>query len=303
MRKPLSLFLLIASAVLPARAADWPQFRGPAGNGIAPERGIRKDWSAQPPRLLWKVPLGDDGYAGPSVAGGLVTLVDHRLSKDIVRALDLRTGREIWRYAYEDTGKRLYGFARATPAVSQGRVVVVSRLGKVLCLDVRAGRLLWSRHLVKEMGGRCPLWGFANSPLIDGSRVVLCPGAPGAAVAAVDLGSGKTLWTGGGDDEPGYATPVVATLAGIRQYVVFTATSLRGVDAGTGRLLWRHHWMSHLDPKTATPSAIAHLSANAATPVVTGNTVFITSGYGRGFAQQVVGPRPAPGRLEKNQIK
>ncbi|MDH7569433.1 MAG: PQQ-binding-like beta-propeller repeat protein, partial [Armatimonadota bacterium] len=112
---------------------------------------------------------------------------------------------------------------------------------------------------------------ISASPLVDGNKVIVCPGGPGAAVVALDAKSGKTMWKGGGSDLPGYATPVPATLNGKRQYIVFTAYNLIGVDAANGRLLWSFPWKTQYD-------------VNAATPVVIGSSVFITSGYGRGCA-------------------
>jgi len=105
-----------------SKKSDWPQFRGPLLNGISPETGIRKDWPAHPPRVLWTVPLTDDGYAGPSVAGGLVYIVDHTDENDVVRALDLETGAERWRYQYPESRRTIYASARAPPTLADGRV-------------------------------------------------------------------------------------------------------------------------------------------------------------------------------------
>ncbi|MHB9133454.1 MAG: PQQ-like beta-propeller repeat protein [Armatimonadota bacterium] len=276
--------LLCLLAALCAWPADWPQFRGPAENGIAPETNIRKDWGKTPPNIRWTAPLTDDGFAGPAVADGIVYLIDHRKADDIVRALDLATGRERWRFTYADAKTNVYGFSRATPAIRNGKVYTLSRLGKVHCLDARTGKKLWMRDICAAFHGVCPQWGYSMSPCVDGDALIFCPGGKGAAVVALDRHTGKTLWQGGGSDAPGYATPVIATLEGKKQYVVFAGAALLGVDARTGTLLWRYPWTTELHPSVNTAAARAHFNANAAAPIIKGNTIFITTGYKHGSA-------------------
>ncbi|HSV73185.1 MAG TPA: PQQ-binding-like beta-propeller repeat protein [Chthonomonadales bacterium] len=252
-------------------AADWPQFRGPNANGISPFRGINKDWQARPPRVLWRVAMSDEGYSGPAVAGGRVFIVDHRGGEDIVRAIDLRTGQDIWQHRYRDATQHNYGFARATPAVDGDRVYTMSRMGKLHCLNAATGAVIWAKDVIAEFGGRLPSWDMAVSPVIDGRKVIVCPGGPNASVVALDKMTGETLWRGGGTAGIGYATPVIATIGGRRQYVVFAARSIMGVDAEDGAVIWSHPWETSWD-------------VNAATPVVIGDSVFVTSGYGVGCA-------------------
>ncbi|MCX7886502.1 MAG: PQQ-binding-like beta-propeller repeat protein, partial [Verrucomicrobiae bacterium] len=224
--------VLVAQALL---AADWPNFLGPTRNSLSPETGLNKNWSTYPPRELWRVPMNDDGYAGPSVANGKVFIVDHRGDKDVVRALDLRTGKDVWTYSYNDRAKPNYGFARATPTVEGGKVYTVSRFGWVHCLDEKTGSLIWRKDVVAQFKGIIPRWEMAWSAVVDGDKLIVVPGGDGAAVAALDKNTGATVWKGGGSDKPGYATPVVATLHGVKQYVVFTAFHLIGVDAASGK--------------------------------------------------------------------
>ena len=123
---------------LSATAADWPNFRGPNQNGISPEKGINTNWAASEPPLLWSTPLHDKGYAGPAVARGLVYVIDHEGTTDIVRAFALTSGKPVWQFAYEAPGNENYGFARATPTVDEGRIFTISRNGLIHCL-------LWQR--------------------------------------------------------------------------------------------------------------------------------------------------------------
>lgn len=285
--------MLIATILLLACSAapntDWPQFRGPDANGISPLKGINKSWSSRPPKLLWQVPMSDDGYAGPSAAAGRVYIVDHQGDQDIVKALDIATGRELWRFSYKDASNSNYGFTRSTPTFDGGRLYTVSRLGLVHCLDAATGKKIWSLDMISTFGGKRPEWDYAWSPLVDGQKLILIPGGNGASVAAVDKMTGRVLWKGGGSDKPGYATAVNAVLAGVKQYVVFTAAGLMGVNQLTGAQLWSIPWKTSYD-------------VNAATPLVIGNSVFITSDYRRGCAMVVVGPSGAQIAWENKEM-
>ena len=269
--------------------SDWPRFRGPMANGISPEKGIRKNWAQQPPKPLWRVALSDQGFAGPSVANGRVFIIDHRGNQDIVRALDLKTGADVWTYAYQDTDSPNYGFARSTPTIDAGKVYTLSRLGILNCLDEKTGRLLWTRDIVRDFNTERPGWDLAGSPVIDGERLVLSPGGENAAVVVLNKDTGQTLLQGGGTVKTGYATPVVATINGVKQYVVFTEKTLVGVTAANGQLLWSIPWETSY-------------GVNAATPVVIGNSVFITTGYGKGCALVDVTPSGANIRWQSRDL-
>ena len=259
----------IALAAVPAAAADWPRFLGPSADGISPETGINKDWKARPPKALWDFPLEDRGHAGPAVAGGIVYIVDHKGEDDVVRALDLGTGKEVWTFAYPESKQEDNGHARATPLVDDGRVYTVSRFGLVNCLQAKTGAKVWSRDIVKDFNGRPPTWGIAMSPVVDGDKLIVCPGGANASVVALNKTTGETIWQGGGSYTGktglGYATPVIATLIGKKQYVVFMGTHLTGVDAENGKELWKLPWFA---------------VQSTATPLIVGDdTVFITSWY------------------------
>lgn len=271
-------------------AADWPAWRGPNADGIAPDTGINKDWKARPPQKLWQVPLTDDSYSGPSVADGKVFILDHQGDQDIVRALDFATGDEVWRFTYQDLPKPNQGTTRSTPVFSEGKLYTISHLGKVHCLDAANGEKIWMRDMRSEFGGKRPTWGYAMSALIDSDKVIVCPGGDNASVAALNKGSGETIWAGGGSDIPGYATPVKATINGQDQYVVFTGVSLIGVSADGGPALWRIPWVNK------------H-KVNAATPLVAGNHIFFTSDYGRGCAVVAIEPQGAVIKWENTEVR
>lgn len=248
---------------------DWPRFLGPSGNGLSPSQGLKTSWSQSPPSQLWQVGMSDNGYAGPAVAGGRLYIVDHNGQEDIVRCLDLGSGKDVWQFPYPESGGDNYGFSRATPTVSGGKVYTLSRSGIVNCLNASDGSKIWSRNLQADFGGKLPQWNYAASPVVDDGKVILVPGGSKGTVAAVNKENGQTLWQGGGTDIAGYSTPVPASIGGTRQYVVFNGKAITGVKASDGKLLWRADWETRFD-------------VNAATPIVSGNRIFITSDYGMG---------------------
>ncbi len=281
---------LCASCVL---AADWPRLLGPNGNGMAPDTGINKDWAKKAPVVLWKVPLSNNGYAGPAEADGKVIIIDHQGTQDIVRALDLRTGTDVWQYPYADNDKMnggSFGFATSTPTIDQGKVYTVSRLGVVNCLDLKTGALIWSHNIVTDFGGKLPIWNLATSAFIDQDKVILEAGGKGAAVVALNKLTGTKIWQGGGDDVAGYATPQLATINKRAQYVIYTADHLLGVDPQTGATLWAFPWKTGCD-------------VNAATPIVIGNSVLITAAYGHGSALVDITDAGATARWQKQEIQ
>jgi len=249
----------------------WPRYRGANDDGISTQKGINKAWNQRPPTLLWRQALTDGGYAGYSVANGLVYIIDHAAASDIVRAFDLGTGDEKWRYTYADAATSNYGFSRATPTVDGNHVYTYSRLGKLTCLDATGGQLIWQKDVIATFNGHRPGWDMATSPLIDGDKIVVYAGGDNAAVVALNKATGDTIWAGGGSDKPGYSSPVLATINGARQYVCALGTSVIGVDAASGKLLWSLPWKTGAD-------------VNAANPLVSGDSVFIASGYGHGCA-------------------
>jgi outer membrane protein assembly factor BamB len=292
MTKNLKHFSLAAVtlAMLNCVAADWPQFRGPSANGIAPDKGINKDWKAKPPKELWSIDLGDKGFAGPSIAKGKLFIIDHAGADDVIRAVDVTTGKDVWTFKYADTDKDNYGFSRSTPVYDNGKLYTISRTGILHCLDAEKGAKIWSHDLRKEYHGLTGNWDYAWSPLVDGQKLIVQPGGA-KGVIALDKDTGKEIWSGGGPEACGYATAVSATINGKKEYVIFTGDALIGIDADKGGpALWRCPW------KTA-------YGVNAATPIVIGDSVFITSGYDTGCALVAVQGAEAKPAWVNKEIK
>jgi len=222
------------------------------------------------PEIYKSVDMGDDGFAGPSVVAGKLYIIDHAGANDIVRAYELTTGKKLWEYAYPDTDRDNYGFARATPTFDNGKLYTLGRMGELNCLDAAKGTVIWSHNLHQDFQGQTGQWDYAQSPVVDGDKLIVCPGGA-KGVVALNKETGKEIFSGGGPAPAGYATPVIATINGKKQYLVFDAKGLNGVDAEKGGPpLWRCPWNTSY-------------GVNAASPIpIDDSNVFVTSGYGTG---------------------
>lgn len=270
-------FLVFAAALVAVHpaSADWLHYRGPTQNGVAPEK---LPTAFAPPRELWKTKVGI-GTCSVTVDGTRVFTAGNADKKtDTVFCLDASTGKPLWQHSYpQPLDPNLFeGGPRATPTIDGDRVYVIAQAGDLFCLAADTGKVKWQKHLVSDFGGKKPGWGYAGSPTIDGELLIVEPGGPGTSTVALNKLTGAPVWKAG-SDENGYATPVVAEIAGKRTVVIFKAKALVGLDAKNGQELWRGEWKTDYD-------------INAATPLVVGNFIITCSGYGTGIGFFEVGP-------------
>ncbi len=267
--KRLLLALPLFALVLPAGAADWPNWLGPARNGTSLEPGLLTNWPAAGPKVLWKVP-GGDGYSSVAVVGNRACTLVQREGAEMVVALDAATGAEKWSQKIAAAYKNSYGNGpRSTPTIENGFVYAQSVTGPLVCLKADDGSIVWQHDLLKEFGAKNITWGLSASPVIDGSLVLAIPGAKGAGVAAFDKKSGKLAWKLG-DDVAAYASPVPVTVGGQRQLIFFTAAGLLA-SSTEGKELWRVPWPTEFN-------------CNICTPLVVGDHLFVSSGEEVGCA-------------------
>lgn len=282
----LLLGLALWAAPRAAHAGDWRQFRGPNGDGSTGDAAINMDWTAKPPATLWTFPLSDNGWGNPCVGDGRVFQIDHvetpagtdaqgqptaAQSEDVLRALDLATGKEIWHSAYAGGKKDDNGsFTGACPALDNGKVYTSSRYLLVSCFDAKTGDKIWSRDARADFAAKPAedKWMFNAAPFIDDNRVVIIPGGPDAAVVALDKNTGETLWKSPGGPA-GDPPPVVFGAGDAKQYLVFNAEGLLGLDPKDGKRLWLQPWKTDYNQ-------------NAASPLVIGKRIFVSSAHGVG---------------------
>ena len=252
---------------------DWTQWRGPTRDG----RIIGPQWpaslSSENLQKVWSVGLGPS-YSGPIVVEDRVFVTETQgRRREVVRALDRQTGKQIWESSWEGAmsvpffAKANGDWIRSTPAYDDGRLYVAGIRDVLVCLDAESGKEQWRVDFVRQLGTPLPKFGCVCSPLISGDYVYV---QAGASFAKVDKRSGKIIWRtlkdGGGMYGSAFSSPTLAKLAGKQQILVQTRTSLAGVDPNDGRVLW-------------SSKIPAFRGMNIVTPTVSGDTVF-TSAYG-----------------------
>ncbi len=291
-RASLEIALLAALATGSAlSAADWAQWRGPTRDGISTETGWTHQWGAAGPKLLWKKSLGI-GCSGFTAVGDRVYTIGNTNDTDTVFCLDAATGKELWKHSYPQPldPNMFEGGPGCSPAIDGPRVYTLARHGLLLCLE--EGRVVWSKHLVKDFGAKQPTWGYANSPLVLGDMLLLDVGAKGASAVALNKLTGEIIWKAG-DEPASYSSPIVITPGDNPSVAFFNAFGLVVRTARDGRELWRFPWKTSYD-------------VNAATPIPVGDAVFISSGYNHGAALvRAVGGKPEvvwESKAMRNQI-
>ncbi|HKV10051.1 MAG TPA: PQQ-binding-like beta-propeller repeat protein [Thermoanaerobaculia bacterium] len=260
--------LAAAFSVSAAGAADWPQWRGPARDGVAASFAAPKAWPEKL-RKTWSVDVGK-GHASPIVAGDRVYLLSRQGENEVVSALELATGKVLWKDTYPAafspaSEARSHGSGPfATPTLKDGRLYTFGINEVLSAYDAKSGKLLWRNDYRKEYETPRPYYGTSASPLLVDGLCIVQVGGPGkGALLALDAKTGQVKWKQEGDG-PGYGSPVVAEFSGVRQILTPTQQSLVGTELATGKLLWQMPFKVPYDQ-------------NIITPVVMGD-VFITSG-------------------------
>jgi outer membrane protein assembly factor BamB len=257
----------------------WTDFRGPRRDGHYREHPVRTDWPGTGLQPIWKQPIGG-GYASFVIARGRAFTIEQRGAQEVAAAYDLATGRELWTNAWSAAFREFMGGdgPRATPTWADGRVYALGAEGELRVLDEATGRAAWRTNILQDAGASNLQWGMAASPLIVDDTVVVLPGGGnGQSVVAYDRQTGKRAWSAL-DDRQAYASPMLVTVAGVRQILVFSASRLMGLTPDRGELLWQYPWRTEFD-------------VNASQPLVVGdNRVFISTGYGTGAALVEISP-------------
>jgi outer membrane protein assembly factor BamB len=269
------LFLKIVAAAVAgccfANAAefDWPQWRGPDRSDVSKETGLLKKWPAEGPKRLWLFENAGNGYSGPAIANGKYFTIGTRDNSECVIALDANIGKELWTAKLGgELENRWGGGPRGTPTVDGDRVYALSGKGDLACINVADGKVLWTASMT-GMGGKTPNWGYTESVLVDGDKVVCTPGGSKGAMAALNKTTGKVIWRSTDfTDDAQYASVVPANVHGQRQYIQLTMQHVVGIAAKDGKQLWSSDWPGR--------------TAVIPTPIHHDSHVYVTAGYGVG---------------------
>lgn len=243
-----------------ASADDWPQWLGPKRDGVWREDGILGKFPQGGPKVRWRTPIGE-GYSGPAVAHGKVYITDRVRPKGVENpdnAFDRKTrvpgverilclseadGKIHWKQEYLCEYKISYGSGpRTTPAVADGKVYTIGAMGHLYCCDANDGKVVWSKDLPEIYQMDVPVWGFSGSPLVDGERLICLVGGKGSVAVAFDKNTGKELWKALSANEPGYAPPMIYTIDGIRQLILWHPESVNSLNPETGEVYWTQRY-------------------------------------------------------------
>jgi outer membrane protein assembly factor BamB len=258
---------------------DWPSFLGPTHNAVSTETRLTR---ALPPRLVWELPKGES-YSSPAIAGGRLVMLHRVGNEEVVECVHPETAARHWQMRYRTAYEDRYGYnngPRSSPVIDRQRVFTVGAEGTLHCLDLSSGRIVWKRDLRVDYRVTQDFFGTGSTPLVEGDKLIVIVGGPGATVVAFDTASGKEVWRVGKEWGPGYASPTPAIVHGQRRVFVFAggdsqppSGGLMSIDPASGKVDFAFPWRSR-----------TYESVNASCPVVFDNKVFISASYRMGSA-------------------
>jgi outer membrane protein assembly factor BamB len=251
------------------KRADWPQWRGPNRDNHSPDSGLLKEWPADGPPLAFKATGIGEGFSSVSVVDDKIFTMGDIGDESFVFALSRDKGEKLWSVKVGKSGGDHPG-TRCTPTVDGDRVFALGQFGDLVCLKVADGSEVWRKNLKKDFKGSEPHWSYSESPLIDGDKLVCTPGGDNPVVA-LDKKNGDVIWKSDKKGATGYSSIVVSNAGGVKQYVQTLADGVVGIDAKDGKQLWKYE-------------KLGRNTANVPTPIVLGDQVFCTVGYGKGGA-------------------
>jgi outer membrane protein assembly factor BamB len=268
---------------------DWPQWRGPDRTDVSKETGLLKAWPEGGPKRIWLHENAGNGYSGPAIVGGKLFTLGTRDGNEILLILDANTGKELQAVKLGPVLANDWGDGpRGTPTVDGDRVYALSGPGNLVCMQVADGRVIW-QVTMQSLGGRLPNWGYTESVTVDGNKVLCTPGGARGAIAALDKLTGRVIWQSKEfTARAHYSSIVPARINGVAQYVQRTETSVVGIQATDGRLLW----------ETSFPGRTAVIP----TPIVRDNEVYVTAGYGAGCKKVRIGPGNTVTTVYENKV-
>lgn len=265
-------FLAVSSVAVAGK--EWPTWRGPARDGICTETGLLEKWTKQGPPLAWKIEGLGKGYSTIALADGRIFTMGQRKGKTYLIGLSLKTRKELWATTVGN------GVPNCMPTVDGDRVYALSFDGELLCANVKTGAVVWRKSYKRDFGGKMmSRWGYSESLLIDGDRLICTPGSQQAMMAGLDKKTGAVIWKTkmpmnagkNGRDGAGYSSVVISNGCGVKQYVQLVGRGVISVSAKTGKILWSYN-------------RVANKTANVPTPIVSGDYIFCSTGYQTGSA-------------------
>ncbi len=248
---------------------DWPQWMGPARDGVWPETGLIEKFPEAGLPVVWRTKIGG-GYGGPAVVGDRVFVMDYQRKagelqndpgtrtelKGIERVLCLnaKDGSLVWKHEYECPYAISYASGpRCTPTVDEGKVYTLGAEGHLFCLEAATGKPLWSKDFQKDYKAPSPIWGFTSHPLIEGNKLICLVGGKGSVVVAFEKDTGKEIWKALDAPHAGYSPPTMITAGGKRQLLVWHPEALNGLNPETGEVYWTEPFAPQYEMSVSAP--------------------------------------------------
>jgi outer membrane protein assembly factor BamB len=268
---------MIFCTTMTVTAKDWTQWRGEQRQGHSSDTELLKAWPKEGPKRVWLFENSGKGYSGPSIASGKIFIMGTREDMTQLICLNEADGKELWSTDLDVVYSNRWGDGpRSTPTVDGDLVYALSGKGSLICAKISDGSVVWKKNLVKDFDGEVQSWGYTESVLIDGDRLICTPGGKKGAIIALNKQSGDLAWASSGlTDNAQYSSPIVIEHDGRRQYAQLFMKTLAGVDAENGKLLWQ----------TSFPGRTAVIP----TPIYADGKVYVTAGYGAGCKQIKLG--------------
>lgn len=252
------------------KSADWPEWRGADRADRSPDNDLLKAWPTGGPNLNWVFKDAGLGYAGYSVVVDRLYTMGLRGGQELLLALNTKDGTEVWQAAAGPKYPNGWGDGpRMTPTVHDGHVFALGGQGLLVCASAKDGKIVWQKSLVADLGGKLQDWGYTESPLIVGDKVIVTPGGSQGTLAALNRKTGEVVWRSTDVTDPAqYSSPILINHGGKQQIVQLVTKRVFGTDPETGKVLWRADF----------PGRVAVIP----TPIYHDGIVYVTAGYGVG---------------------
>lgn len=249
----LIIFFIVADAVYSERDAFWPQFHGPKRDNISTETGLLKEWPEEGPELLWTADGLGHGFSTVSIASGIIYTAGNIDEDTVIAALNM-DGKILWQVKNGKAWTKDWPGTRGTVTIDDGRVYHQSPVGNIVCLNAKTGEKVWGLNILEKYQSKIATWALCESLLIDGDRLISCPGGPQTCMVALDKNTGEVVWKAPSTGElAGYASPIISEYQGMRIIITLTAKAMIGVNAETGELLWLVQHESYADENVMVP--------------------------------------------------
>jgi outer membrane protein assembly factor BamB len=232
----------VPPAAIQVQPGDWPEFRGQERDSRVTGITIDTDWSAHPPKELWKRRVGP-GWGSFAIVGDRLFTQEQRGGDEAVVCYSASTGDEIWEYRHPARFSEAMGGVgpRATPTIHDGFVYAQGATGKLVCLDAATGKQRWIADVTENPGGKVPPWGYSASPLVIDNVVVVYAGADGKGTTAFRRDNGELAWAAGNATHC-YSSPHRVTLGGVEQVLMVSDRGIESFRPADGTLLWEYAW-------------------------------------------------------------